>query len=802
VSDSIRIAIIGSGPSGLSCAAHAAELNVPHVLLEAEEHPSHTIYRYQKGKHVMAEPGILPLRSPITFTAGKREAILGKWDEELKKYKVNIRYRAPVTAITGAKGAFEIKTAGGESLKAEHVVLCIGLQGNIRKLGVPGEDLERVQYQLDDPAEYNGETIVVVGAGDAGIENALALAENNRVILINRVDEFPRVKQGNIDLVTAAIRDGKMECRFSTSALKVEAVETDGKPLCFVAQTPQSVENIACHRVIARLGAIPPRKLVESFGIQFPNQTMEAVPQVSATYESNVPGLYIIGALGGYPLIKQAMNQGYEVVEYILGNPVEPADEDLLKAKFKNFKRAKSVSDALALVQTNVPLFKDLTTLQLREFMLDSEVQAPKSGELIFKKDDYTNSFYSIVDGEVMIEVPDKEGKVKQVALKKGQFFGELGLLSGRRRSGTVRAGANCVLIETPRRSMLKLIASIESVRRQIDETSLRRAVRSQIAPFVSEADLDEMIKGAVIKSYPAGQAIFKEGDVADGLHLIRRGSVTISRVIGGKEVVLSYVAAGNYVGEMALLSSDAKRSATVRAAVNCETILLSAQMFNDVLTRNATLRGGIEARVLERLSKNVQRETEPDPGNLISFLMAQGLGEGTDVLLIDESLCVRCDNCEKACGDVHDGTSRLNREAGPTFANIHVPTSCRHCENPHCMKECPPDAIHRNPNGEVFIDTTCIGCGNCQRNCPYGVIQLSQVNPNRRPPSLWAWLLTGMTTEPGREEHYHNDELGKKAVKCDMCKDLSGGPACVRACPTGAAIRVSPESFISYAGK
>jgi CRP-like cAMP-binding protein/Fe-S-cluster-containing hydrogenase component 2/thioredoxin reductase len=802
VSNSVRIAIVGSGPSGLSCAAHAAELNVPHVLLEAEEHPSHTIFRYQKGKHVMAEPGILPLRSPITFTAGKREAVLAKWDEEIAKYKVNIRSRSAVTSISGEKGAFELKTTAGDTYLAEHVVLCIGLQGNIRKLGVPGEDLDRVQYQLDDPAEYNGETIVVVGAGDAGIENALALAENNRVILINRVDEFPRVKQGNIDLVTAAIRDGKMECRYSTNAGKVEAVETEGRPLCFTAQTPQGVENIACNRVIARLGAIPPRKLVESFGVQFPNPTMEAVPQVSATYESNVPGLYIIGALGGYPLIKQAMNQGFEVVEYILGNPVEPADEPLLQAKFRNFKRAKNVSEALALVQTNVPLFKDLTTLQLREFMLDSEVQAPKSGDVIFKKDDYTNSFFSIVDGEVMIEVPDEAGKSRDVVLKRGQFFGELGLLSGRRRSGTVRSGADCVLIETPRRSMLKLIASIESVRRQVDETSLRRAVRAQIAPTVSEADLDEIVKGAVIKSFSAGQTIFKEGDAADGLHLIRRGSVTISRSLGGKEVVLSYVAAGNYVGEMALLSSQAKRSATVRAAVNCETILLLAKTFNEVLARNAALRGGIEARVLERLSKNVQRETESDPGNLISFLIGQGPGEGTDVLLIDESLCVRCDNCEKACADVHDGTSRLVREAGPTFANVHVPTSCRHCENPHCMKDCPPDAIHRNPNGEVFIANTCIGCGNCQRNCPYGVIQMSQVNPKRRAPSLWAWLLTGLTTEPGCEEHYHNEEMGKKAVKCDMCKDLSGGPACVRACPTGAAIRVHPEEFMAYAGK
>ena len=793
--------MIGSGPSGLSCAAHAAELGVSHMLLEAEEHASHTIYRYQKGKHVMAEPGILPLRSPITFVAGKREAVLGKWDEELQKYKVNTRYRSTVTGISGSKGAFEIKTAAGETHLAEHVVLCIGLQGNLRKLGVPGEDLELVQYQLDDPDAYSGETIVVVGAGDAGIENALALAENNRVILINRVDEFPRVKQGNIDLVLAGVRDGKMECRYSTSAIKVDAVETEGKPLCFVAKTPQGEENIPCNRVIARLGAIPPRKLVESFGIVFPSADMESVPQVSATYESNVPGLYIIGALGGYPLIKQAMNQGYEVVEYIRGNLVEPADEPLLKDKFRDFKLAKNVTDALALVQRNVPLFADMTTLQLREFMLDSDVLAPKSGETIFEKDAYSNTFFSIVDGEVLIEGTDQDGNVKQFSLKRGEFFGEMGLLSGRRRAATVRAGKNCVVIESSRRSMLKLIASNASVRRQVDETSLRRAVRAQVAPTLSDQEMDELVKGATIKSFPSGQPLFKEGDEPDGLHLIRRGSVTISNTIGDKEVVLSYVAAGNYVGEMALLS-DARRSATVRAAVNAETILLPAKGFKEVLNRNAGLRASIEARVLERVSKNVKLETQTEGASLISFLVRQGLGEATDVLLIDESLCVRCDNCEKACGDVHDGTSRLNRQAGPTFANIHVPTSCRHCENPHCMKDCPPDAIHRNPNGEVFIANTCIGCGNCQRNCPYGVIQMTQVNPDRRPPSLWAWLLTGLTEEPGREQEYHNKELGKKAVKCDMCKDLAGGPACVRACPTGAALRVSPEEFISYAAQ
>ena len=47
-----------------------------HVLLEAEQHPADTIFKYQKGKFVMAEPSILPLRSTFSFEAGSRETIL------------------------------------------------------------------------------------------------------------------------------------------------------------------------------------------------------------------------------------------------------------------------------------------------------------------------------------------------------------------------------------------------------------------------------------------------------------------------------------------------------------------------------------------------------------------------------------------------------------------------------------------------------------------------------------------------------------------------------------------------------
>ena len=400
---------------------------------------------------------------------------------------------------------------------------------------------------------------------------------------------------------------------------------------------------------------------------------------MSATYESNVPGLYIIGALGGYPLIKQAMNQGYEVVEFILGNDVKPADEPLLEAKFKNL--GIEVGAALELFRSNVPLLSGLTTLQLREFLIDSDIHTPKPGDLIFERNDFTNSFYSIVSGTVGIAIdPDDPSEI--VNLTQGQFFGEMGLISGRRRSATVTAIEDCALIETPRRSMIKLMNSVESVKREMDQEAMRRQIKMYIAPHVRQDDLNAIVESTTLETYAAGEVLFAEGDEGDSVYLIRRGSVTVSRGIGGREIVLSYVPAGHYVGEMALLT-NAKRSATVRAAVTTETLRMEGSEFKALLERNPELRASIEAKFQDRLAQNVAMESAPEVGGIIEFLVSQGAGEATDILLIDESLCVRCDNCEVACAETHGGTSRLDREAGPTFANVHVPTSCRHCEHP-----------------------------------------------------------------------------------------------------------------------
>jgi CRP-like cAMP-binding protein/thioredoxin reductase/ferredoxin-like protein FixX len=803
------VIIIGAGPSGLSAAARASEQKLSYLVLEATEAAANTIRNYQRRKLVMAEPRGLPLRSPLPFAASLRESVLDAWEGLIEKYQINIRYQAKVVAISREGGPdsktepLKVVLSDGDVFTADNVILAIGVQGNLRKLEIPGGDLPQIQYQLDDPEAYQNETIVVIGGGDTGVENALALTGRNQVIVLNRAEDFSNCKESNLTQLTEARQRGALDWLLETRPQSVEQNSKGEFPITLFADTPKGVERIPCHRIIARLGALPSRPLLESFGVAFPTADLAALPVLSSRYESNVPGLYIIGALAGYPLIKQGINQGYEVIEHILGNPVEAADTALLREKFASFCSDRGIEDVLDKIQRSVPLLRLLNSLQLRELILESNILLPAPGDIIFERNDYSTSFFFVVEGE--LEMLIDEDDIPDDTFKSGEFFGEMGLLSGRRRIATVRAKTQCALIETPRRVILKLINSVQAMRRTLDEVAIKRIVHACIGLTLSEDDLNDLASHAVIKQYAAGEELFHEGDEADGLYLIRRGSVTVSRMMTGREVVLFYVAAGNYVGEMSLISGE-PRYATVRAAIATEAILIDVARMQGIIARNPEVRASLDARYLQHLQeqeKRQQLETSSEGGSsfsnqttqssLISFLIQQGVGEATDVLLIDESLCVRCNHCEQACADTHGGATRLDRDTGPIYANIRVPTSCRHCEHPHCMKDCPPDAIHRAPHGEVYIDDSCIGCGNCQQNCPYDVIQMAVIQ-DQPEQSLWQMLLG---IQPKQVASTNNTKV---AVKCDMCKDIADGPVCVRACPVGAALRVNPEELLGYA--
>lgn len=802
-----KIVIVGSGPAGLAAAVHAAKKGVSHVLLERTDHINDTIYKYQKGKLVMATPVELPAQQglEIEFKEELREELIDSWTGSLKESGANVRYKTECQAVTGEEGNFQVALVGGETLTAEYVILAIGVQGNLNQLSIPGADAmdpsgsrRMIQYQLDDPGEYNGERIAVIGVGDAGIENAVALAANNEIYLINTSDEFPRAKPANRALVMSCINKEPDEPGSINHVTNVRTERVEPGQLILKGADGAMI-NIACDRVIARIGAQPPGRFLERCNIK-----TSGLPPVSETYESTqIKGLYIIGALSGYPLIKNCLNQGFEVVECIMGNQIPPADEPLIQQKLtpeivRVLEPAKTHITGAELIEhirKRAPMFSGLQPVQVREFLIHAELHYLKPGDVVFRRGDSTNSLWTVLDGEVGIQI-NPQNTSEMVQLGPGQFFGEMGLISGRKRTATVVATKPVLLFEVDRNTMLRLERSNAGVKKAIDDAAVIRQIKTFLAPHIDDALLNEVVTTSKIVQKNRDEVLIEEGAEDDAVYLIRKGSVTVSKKVAGKQVVLNYVAAGNYVGEMALLSHR-PRFATVTAASATELIEIHSTAFRKLLDQDPQLRARVEDEAEKRTRDIEIMRRNAEAGDLITFLVREGMGEGTDVLLIDESLCVRCDNCEKACAETHHGISRLNREAGPTFAMVHVPTSCRHCEDPHCMTDCPPDAIHRAANGEVFINDQCIGCGNCKNYCPYGVIQLAAMPEHK--PSLWSWLLFGAGPGPGEDKspegmkHRHGPA---HAVKCDMCKGLAG-PACVRACPTGAAIRVNPAQFI-----
>jgi len=807
VSDKFRVAIIGSGPAGMSAAGRAAQLKLKHVLLEKTDHLSDTIYKYQKGKHVMATPSQLVLRSDMDFDAGKREAILGTWDEQTAGHGVNVMYNAEPVKIEGDEGNFTITLKNGETVQAETIVMAIGTQGNPNLMRCPGGDNKLVQYQLDDPGEYYDEHITVIGSGDAGIENALGLAadaaQNNIVTILNRSAEFARAKKANVKLLMEAGEQGKVIIRNETTPAEVR----DGE---LVLETRDGQETIKCDRIIARMGSAPPRKFVEECGIEFTSEDREAYPKLSPAFESTKKGIYVIGALAGYPLIKHCMNQGYDVIEFINGNTdLKPADEPILEAKFRGLPGRRSVDEWLEFFRSNVTILNDLSPLQMREFMLDSEPQSYGRGEVIFEKNDPGSSLFAIAEGSVAVEINPNDPSIT-VPIEQGSIFGEVGLISGRRRGATIKAAEDVIVVEISRTAALKLQASVPAAKRRITQISTERQLLQMFGSGLTKEDIAEVVETSEIINVRAGEAIIEEGGEGNDIYVIRVGSMVVEKQIGGKPVFLSYLPAGSYVGEMTLIAGG-YRTATVKAAIKSEVIKINGDAFKKVLDAHPDLMRKAKKEMAARQDINAFVEAKKDSfsgvvdmySGIANFLVDNGIGEATDVLLIDENLCVGCDNCEKACADSHEGLSRLDREAGRTYAHLHVPTSCRHCEHPHCMSDCPPDAIHRGPDGEVFIDDSCIGCGNCQRYCPYGVIRMDKVPPKK--PGLLSWLFLGAGPGPGEPDKAwakkHSDpavEKPKKAIKCDMCAGIRGGPACVRACPTGAAIRVAPEEFLT----
>lgn len=133
----------------------------------------------------------------------------------------------------------------------------------------------------------------------------------------------------------------------------------------------------------------------------------------------------------------------------------------------------------------------------------------------------------------------------------------------------------------------------------------------------------------------------------------------------------------------------------------------------------------------------------------------------------VNEKWCLGCHLCEYNCAFANSGIKSMVKalKDKEIFPRVHIEgddrityaVSCRHCEDPICIRSCISGALSK-VDGVVTIDhEKCVGCLTCILVCPYGAVA----------------------------------QDGEGAVqKCELCvRNAAGSPACVAGCPNKAIV-------------
>ena len=111
------------------------------------------------------------------------------------------------------------------------------------------------------------------------------------------------------------------------------------------------------------------------------------------------------------------------------------------------------------------------------------------------------------------------------------------------------------------------------------------------------------------IHKYPAKSTLINAGEDSDTLYYIVKGSVAVLiKDEEGKEMILSYLNQGDFIGELGLFEEQAERTAWVRAKQACEIAEISYKKFRQLIQVNPEILMKLSAQMAYRLQSTSQK--------------------------------------------------------------------------------------------------------------------------------------------------------------------------------------------------
>ena len=257
----VDVAIIGSGPAGLSAGLVAHRAGIDYLLLE-QGTLAETVRKYPRHKVLFAEPLTMPLYGDLWVSDASKESLLAIWEGVIARTGLRVQTGQHVREIVRERGWFVITTADATH-RARAVVLALGRRGTPRRLDVPGEELSTVFYDVAEMSDFAGRRVLVIGGGDSAIESALGLANQAGTIvtLSYRGDAFARLKDRNRTRIDAAIAAGRVVALMRSEVREIQADVA-------VVNVAGTTQIVPCDDVVVRIGGESPTVLLEQLGVR------------------------------------------------------------------------------------------------------------------------------------------------------------------------------------------------------------------------------------------------------------------------------------------------------------------------------------------------------------------------------------------------------------------------------------------------------------------------------------------------------------------------------------------------------